>query len=151
MSRALAGLALTASLLVGGASPAHAAHRDRCRHEDCRGDRYGDGGSGGGQGASGGDYEGGKSGDTDQRGDHNCRNFCFYGIPAPGQGGQQPKESDGCLVPVPWHCDQKPASLTDPRKLPAVIAQIAKSGLDMGQLFATTTIKFVEDLFTALA
>lgn len=46
---------------------------------------------------------------------------------------------------------QKPASLTDPRKLPAVVAQIAKAGLDMGQLFATTTIKFVETLFTALA
>lgn len=46
---------------------------------------------------------------------------------------------------------QKPTSLTDPRKLPAVVAQIAKAGLDMGQLFATTTIKFVETLFTALA
>jgi hypothetical protein len=46
---------------------------------------------------------------------------------------------------------QKPTSLTDPRKLPTVIAQITKSGLDLGQLFATGTIKFVEDLFTALA
>lgn len=44
---------------------------------------------GGSDGNSGGDYEGGRSGDTDQRGDHNCRNFCFYGIPAPGE---QPPE-----------------------------------------------------------
>ena len=140
MRRAAAGLALTASLLVGGAGPADAAHRrDRCRYEDC-GDRYGDGGSGGGQGASGGDYEGGQGGDTDQRGDHNCRNFCFYGIPAPGQGGQQPKQSVGCAVPVPWHCDPRPAGFIppNPAKIPQQIADFIKLVAD----FVQSVIKF---------
>jgi hypothetical protein len=58
---------------------------DRCDYEDC-GDDWG----GGSDGNSGGTYEGGQGGDTDQRGDHNCRNFCFYGLPAPGEGGTTP-------------------------------------------------------------
>jgi hypothetical protein len=102
--QALAGLVAAVCLLA--AAPARADtvdhhRRDRCRYEDCGGDRYGDGGSGGGQGASGGDYEGGKSGDDDQRGDHNCRNFCFYGIPAPGD---QPK---GFIPPNPSKIPQQ--------------------------------------------
>lgn len=52
--------------------------RSRC-YEDC-----GDG-SGGSDGNTGYEGEGGQGGDTDQRGDHNCRNFCFYGVPYPGQ------------------------------------------------------------------
>lgn len=98
MRKALAGLVVAASLLV--ATPAQANHRDRCRYECDSGDRYGDGD--GSNGNSGGDYEGGKSGDTDQRGDHNCRNFCFYGIPAPG--GQQPK---GFIPPNPGKIPQQ--------------------------------------------
>lgn len=46
--------------------------------------------SGGSDGNTGYDGEGGQGGDTDQRGDHNCRNFCFYGVPYPGQPGEQP-------------------------------------------------------------
>lgn len=130
MRRTVAGLALTAALLVGGASPASASHRDRdrCGYEcDDGGDRYGDGGSGGGSGASGGDYEGGHGGDTDQRGDHNCRNFCFYGIPQPGQGpgqgpGQQPK---GFIPP-------------NPGKIPQQIADFVKVVSD----FVQAVIKF---------
>jgi hypothetical protein len=76
-------------------------HRDRCRYEDCES-------GGGGNGASGGDYEGGKSGDQGDAGRDQCRNFCFYGIPMPPGGGQQPKASIGCLVPAPWHCDPPP-------------------------------------------
>jgi hypothetical protein len=60
----------------------HHRHHDRDRD----GDQYGDGDNSNGN--TGYDGEGGKSGDTDQRGDHNCRNFCFYGIPQPG-GGQK--------------------------------------------------------------
>jgi hypothetical protein len=119
--RPLAGAVLAVALLAGGAAPAQAAHRDRCRYEDC-GDRYGDGGSGGGQGASGGDYEGGHGGDTDQRGDHNCRNFCFYGIPAPPMPGQQPK---GFIPP-------------DPRKIPQQVADFVKLVAD----FVQSVIKF---------
>lgn len=65
--------------LNGTAVSFQASHeRERC-YEDC-GDW-----SGGSDGNSGGEYGGGEGGDTDQRGDHNCRNFCFYGVPYPGQ------------------------------------------------------------------
>lgn len=133
MRRLFAGLVVVCTLLTT-AGPAYASHRerDRCRYEEC-GDRYGDGDNSNGN--TGYDGEGGKSGDTDQRGDHNCRNFCFYGIPAPGGGDQQPKQ----LFPP------------NPSKFPMVIQSIIKSGLDLGQLFANGTIKFVEDLFTGLA
>lgn len=104
---------------------------DRCRHDRC-GDRYGDGDSSNGN--TGYDGEGGHGGDQGDAGHDQCHSFCNNII----------------VIPDPTKKDQ-PKSLTDPRKLPQVIAQIAKSGLDMGQLFATTTIKFVEDLFTALA
>lgn len=86
------------------------------RHESCYDDCEGDG-----NGNSGGDYGGGKSGDTDQRGDHNCRNFCFYGIPAPG-GGQQPK---GFIPP-------------NPGKIPGQIADFVKLVGD----FVQSVIKF---------
>ena len=95
MRRALAGLVLSASLVTAAPAQAFptrivlASHH--CRHE-CD-DRGGGDGYGSGNGNSGGDHEGGRSGDNDQRGDHNCRNFCFY-IPAPTPG-QQPKS----LVP----------------------------------------------------
>lgn len=46
---------------------------------------------GGSDGNSGGEYEGGRSGDDyDGDGDGNrCRNFCFYGVPYPGQPGYE--------------------------------------------------------------
>ena len=48
---------------------------------------YRDGWDGGSDGNSGGEYEGGRGGaDYDGDGDGNrCRNFCFYGVPYPGQ------------------------------------------------------------------
>lgn len=41
---------------------------------------------GGSDGNTGYDGEGGRSGDMEQDGDQNCRNFCFYGIPMPEPG-----------------------------------------------------------------
>jgi hypothetical protein len=80
-----------------GSMPARALNheRDRCYDDgDCgggEGDEYGDGRGGYSGGPSGGYYEGGKGGsDYDGDGDGNrCRNFCFYGVPAPGEGGQR--------------------------------------------------------------
>jgi hypothetical protein len=54
------------------------------------------------EGPNGGHYGGGHSGDDEQHGSNNCRNFCFY-VPMP----TQPKESPGCLVPLPFHCDPR--------------------------------------------
>ena len=72
--------------------PALVVDHDCWEYGDCGGgrDRYGDGRGGYSGGPSGGYYEGGKSGDQDYGdgdGDR-CRNFCFYGVPAPGEGGQ---------------------------------------------------------------
>lgn len=102
-------------------------------------------------GNSGGDYGNG----NDQRHCHesqNCR-----GSFSPGPFDRSPVDiHDNCIS---LDCGgyekkpggQKPASLTDPTKLPQAITAIVKAGLDMGQLFADGTIKFVESLFTALA
>lgn len=122
MRRAVAGLALAASLLVGGAGPAHAYHeRDRCRYEDCD-DGYGRGGDGGDSGGHQGYGGGGGHGGSDYDGDGDgprCRNFCFYGIPAPGQ---QPK---GFIPP-------------NPGKIPQQIADFVKVVSD----FVQAVIKF---------
>jgi hypothetical protein len=72
--------------------PALVVDHDCYEYGDCGGrDEYGDGRGGYSGGPSGGYYEGGKGGsDYDGDGDGNrCRNFCFYGIPAPGEGGQR--------------------------------------------------------------
>lgn len=104
------------------------------RYEDpC--DEYGDCEDGGGDyqgGPSGGRYEGGRGGENDQRGDHNCRNFCFYGVPLPGQ---QPES----LFPP------TPTGVRD------FVLAVTKSGIEMGRLFADTTITFVSDLLVGLA
>jgi hypothetical protein len=74
-------VALALTLAPVGIGPAH-HHGRYCQDEyDC------DGG-----GSDGNKYEGGRSGDNDQRGDHNCRNFCFYGVPLPGSGDRPPGE-----------------------------------------------------------
>lgn len=95
--------------------------------------------------------------------DHNRNRNRNRGAFSPGPFDRSPvdvHDNQVCISPdCSHHGDdkkqppkgQQPSSLTDPRKLPSVIAQIMKSGLDMGQLFATTTIKFVENLLTALA
>lgn len=102
--------------------------RDRC-YDDC-GDDWG----GGSDGNSGGDYEGGRSGDNDQRGDHNCRNFCFYGVPIPG-GGDQPQ---GLFPPTPDGIRQ-------------FVLSTIQAGIEMGRLFADTTITFVSNLLVGIA
>lgn len=121
------------------------AHRSLGRTEPIRHDRacdpnWDDCGRGSGNGNRGYDGEGGRSGDTNQRGDRNCRNICGNTVVIPDPRGDQPPPKD-----------QQPASLTDPTKLPQAIQQIIKAGLDMGQLFADGTIKFVETMLTALA
>jgi hypothetical protein len=63
---------------------------------------------------------------------------------------QKPQASIGCLVPVPYHCDG-PRELTNPSKLPAVVASIVKASTDLARMFAEGTISFVQNLFTTLA
>jgi hypothetical protein len=108
------------------------SHDYECQSHECGGGD-GDNWGGGSDGNSGGDYEGGRSGDNDQRGDHNCRNFCFYGVPLPGQ--QQPQS----LFPP------TPAGIRD------FVLAVMKSGIEMGRLFADTTITFVSNLLVGLA
>lgn len=85
-------------------------------------------------GPSGGRYEGGRGGsDYDGDGDGNrCRNFCFYGVPLPGQQQQS-------LFPP------TPAGVRD------FVLAVTKSGIEMGRLFADTTITFVSDLLIGIA
>jgi hypothetical protein len=142
--RVAVGLALTVSLLAGGAGPAYAAHRrDRCRYEDC-GDRYGDGGSGGGQGASGGDYGHGKNGDQGDAGRDQCHSFCnnVIIIPDPTKNGDQPPPKD-----------QQPKQLfpPSPAGIRDFVVSTVKSGIELGRVFADTTIAFVENLMLGLA
>jgi hypothetical protein len=73
-------------LMVGMLLAPAAAYADHdygggyeCMSHECEGGGY----SGG---PSGGYYEGGESGEMDQDGENNCRNFCFYGVPMPGEG-----------------------------------------------------------------
>lgn len=101
--------------------------RDRC-YDDC-GDDWG----GGSDGNSGGDYEGGRSGDQGN-GDGQCRNFCNITVPMPGDG-QRPE----ALIPP------TPAGVRD------FVLAVTKSGIEMGRLFADTTITFVSDLLIGLA
>lgn len=142
----LIAVALLVILVVGMATCSDALFKDEderddiglaritlISHEEC--DPDWDECGRGDQNYSGGEYEGGQGGDTDQRGDHNCRNFCFYGVPLPDQGGQQPES----LFPP------TPEGLRD-----FVLATI-KGGLDMGRAFADTTIAFVENLLIGLA
>lgn len=102
--------------------------RGRCYDEyDCGDggeDSGGDGGySGGHQGYGGG---GGRSGDNDQRGDHNCRNFCFYGVPLPGGGGRDQPQS---LIPP------------TPDKIIQGFQTLVDAGINLG----TTITKLVTD------
>jgi hypothetical protein len=103
------------------------SHDYECQSHDC-GDDWG-GGSDGNTGYGGG---GGQGGDTDQRGDHNCRNFCFYGIPAPGE---QPQS----LFPP------TPEGIRD------FVLATMQAGIEMGRLFADTTITFVSNLLVGIA
>ena len=102
-------------------------------HEYCGGG-WGDGGDGGysegNQGYGGG---GGRSGDMEQDGDNNCRNFCFYGVPMPGEQRQQ------SLFPP------TPEGVRD------FVLNTMKGGIELGRLFAEATITFVENLFIGLA
>lgn len=103
-------------------------YEDPCGYEDC-GDDWG----GGSDGNSGGDYEGGRSGDQGD-GDGQCRNFCNITVPTPGDG-QRPES----LVPP------TPEGVRD------FVLAVTKAGIEMGRLFADTTITFVSDLLIGLA
>lgn len=132
------------------------SHEYECMSHECGGDygrggggyegdrsdrRYEDGGyndwGGGSDGNSGGRYEGGRGGsDYDGDGDGNrCRNFCFYGIPEPDPNGS------------------KTASLfpPTPEGIRDFVLNTIKGGIEMGRLFADTTITFVENLMVGLA
>ena len=104
--------------------------RDRC-YDDCDDDGYGRGGdggdSGGHQGYGGG---GGRSGDNDQRGDHNCRNFCVY-VPPPSGGGQQPQS----LVPP------------TPDKIIKGFQTMVDAGINLGTTIARLVTDYVVTVF----
>lgn len=82
---------------------------------------------------SGGRYEGGRSGDQGD-GDGQCRNFCNITVPTPG-GGQRPES----LFPP------TPTGIRD------FVLAVTKAGIEMGRLFADTTITFVSDLLVGIA
>lgn len=108
----------------------HHDYRGDC--DDYRGNCRGnpDGGSDGNTGYDG---EGGQGGDTDQRGDHNCRNFCFYGVPLPGS---QPES----LFPVPT-----------PGGVQKIVLATIEAGIGLGRLFANATIDFVSSIMVGIA
>lgn len=74
-----------------------------------------------------------------------------------GPGGAESRSlrpaSVGCLVPVPWHCDPKPAALFPPTPdgIKAFVLSTIRGGIEMGRLFAETTIRFVENLLVGIA
>jgi len=69
------------------------------------------------------------------------------------RGGRMEPMSLGCAVPVPFHCDPKPASLFPPsfEGVKSFVLATIKSGIEMGRLFADTTITFVENLLFGIA
>jgi hypothetical protein len=78
---------------IGRAQIVHSASEQKARTEPADHEcwDYGDCGDGGSGGNTGYDGEGGRSGDMDQGGDDNCRNFCdnIIYIPSPGGGGEE--------------------------------------------------------------
>lgn len=127
-----------------------ASHQDECyADEPCYDEGYDQRGDGGDQ-----EYD---QWNSDQR-NHNRRN---RGAFSPGPFDRSPIEmhdvcisldcSDGKKDDRKQPPERRNASLTDPTKLPQAITAIIKAGLDMGQLFADGTFKFIESLFTALA
>lgn len=68
-----------------------------------------------------------------------------------GDGGQHPKAA--CLAPVPFHCDPAPASLFPPSPdgIRAFVVSTIRAGVEMGRLFADTTISFVANLLVGIA
>jgi hypothetical protein len=123
-----AGLAvcvLLGVLLLATASPANASpRRGRCRYDDCRGGRR----------------------DGDRRDKRTCFMLCddIIIVPTPwgpGQGGdKQPP-------------DEQPQSLFPPsfEGIKSFVTATIKGGIDMGRMFADTTITFVENLMMGLA
>lgn len=102
-------------------------------HDYCAADHDGCDRGGYSGGPSGGYYEGGESGDMDQDGENNCRNFCFYGVPVPGQ---QPQS----LFPVPT-----------PDGVRQFVLSTIEAGIGLGRLFANATIDFVSSIMVGVA
>jgi hypothetical protein len=75
--------ALLAMSVPTPAQQGRTTDHDSCYDYDC----------GGSDGNTGYDGEGGRSGDMDQGGDDNCRNFCdnIIYIPSPGGGEERPR------------------------------------------------------------
>lgn len=106
---------------------------ERARCDDGYDCDNGDDWGGGSDGNSGGEYEGGRSGDQGD-GDGQCRNFCNITVPTPG-GGEQPQS---LFPPTPDAVRQ------------FVLATV-KAGIELGRLFADTTITFVSNLLVGIA
>jgi hypothetical protein len=83
-----------------------------------------------GCGNSGGEYEGGRSGDQGD-GDGQCRNFCNITVPTP-------VSPQGLIPPTPDGVRQ-------------FVLGVMQGGIEMGRLFADTTITFVSNLLVGLA
>ena len=107
-------------------------HLQMVSHDYCAADHDGCGSDGN----SGGTYEGGESGDMDQDGENNCRNFCFYGVPIPGQ--DQPQSQS--LFPVPT-----------PDGVRQFVLSTIEAGIGLGRLFANATIDFVSSIMVGVA
>jgi hypothetical protein len=137
--------------------PVVVASHEYCYEDEPCGDDWG----GGSDGNSGGRYEGGRSGDNDQRGDHNCRNFCFYGVPMPGGDGNNPPERGtmelaaslggrGGLPAIVGH----PTSLfpiPTPDGIRQFVLSTMQAGIGLGRLFADATIDFVSSILVGVA
>lgn len=133
-------------------------------HHDDQGDDYGDGdgsrqGNGNRQGRCRGDQcRGSFSPGPFDRSPVDVHDNCVSldcsgeGGKHPPAGGQQP-ESLGCAVPVPFHCDPAPTSLfpPSPGAVRDFVVNTIKAGIELGQLFANTTISFVENIVIGIA
>jgi hypothetical protein len=125
----------------------------RCQSHEC-----GDGWGRGSDGNSGGEYEGGRSGDNDQRGDHNCRNFCFYGVPMPGEGGggsggEPPSEPpSGSQTGTPRQAGSLSLfPVPTPDGVRTFVLSTMQAGIGLGRLFADATIDFVSSILVGIA
>lgn len=66
---------------------------------------------------------------------------------------EQEPQSVACLVPAPFHCDQKPEQLfpPSPAGIRDFVVSTVKSGIELGRVFSDVTITFVENLMVGLA
>jgi hypothetical protein len=99
-------------------------------------------------------YEDGPPDDDRRGGKQTCFMACYITVPGvPGMGGDRPPPEEraalGCAVPVPFHCDPRPASLFPPT--PAKIIQgiqvMGDAGIKLGSTIAQLVIDYVVTVF----